>query len=163
MMLTARTARIMGVKDRTDPTESIHGGAGYLIRIKARLPESILEPDRTWFALAAYNVGYGHLQDARNITRQQGKDPDSWIDVRPSLKLLAQQSWYSKTKHGYARGWEPVMYVENIRNYYDILVWLTKQDELPIKPRKPITPTVAGVDTTDTSKQGKISDTPIAM
>jgi membrane-bound lytic murein transglycosylase F len=67
--------------------------------------------------------------------------------VRGSLKKLAQQSWYSKTKHGYARGWEPVLYVENIRNYYDILIWLTRQEDAPIEQREPITPTVARVDT----------------
>lgn len=148
MMLTARTARIMGVDDRTDPAESIHGGAAYLARIKARLPESIREPDRTWFALAAYNVGYGHLQDARSITRKLGDDPDSWIKVRNSLKLLTQQKWYSQTKHGYARGWEPVMYVENIRNYYDILVWLTKKETVPREQLSPNAPTVARVDLT---------------
>jgi membrane-bound lytic murein transglycosylase F len=135
----------MNVADRTDPAESIRGGAEYLVRIKSRLPESIREPDRTWFALAAYNVGYGHLQDARIITRKLGEDPDSWIHVRKSLKRLAQQSWYSKTKHGYARGWEPVQYVENIRNYYDILTWLTRQEEAPGEKSEPVTPTVAGI------------------
>ncbi len=147
MMLTSRTARIMDVEDRTEPGESIRGGAKYLARIKARLPESIHEPDRTWFALAAYNIGYGHLQDARKITREIGEDENSWINVRGSLKKLARQSWYSKTKHGYARGWEPVQYVENIRNYYDILIWLTRQEDAPIEQREPITPTVARVDT----------------
>jgi len=149
MMLTSRTARIMDVENRTDPAESIRGGADYFARIKARIPKSIQEPDRTWFALAAYNVGYGHLQDARKITRELGKDHNSWIHVRNSLKLLAQQQWYSKTKHGYARGWEPVMYVENIRNYYDILVWLTKQEDAPLEQHEPVTPTVAHVDTPD--------------
>ncbi len=143
MMLTARTARVMGVEDRTDPLESIRGGAEYLVRIKARIPDTIAEPDRTWFALAAYNVGLGHLQDARDIAKQVGADPNSWIDVRNSLKRLAQQNWYSQTRHGYARGWEPVLYVENIRNYYDILVWLTKQEEIPVEPNEPVPPTVA--------------------
>jgi membrane-bound lytic murein transglycosylase F len=72
-------------------------------------------------ALAAYNVGFGHLEDARKITEQRGLDPDKWIDVKTSLPLLAQRKWYKKTKYGYARGWEPVRYVENIRSYYDIL------------------------------------------
>ncbi|MDP6414941.1 MAG: membrane-bound lytic murein transglycosylase MltF, partial [Gammaproteobacteria bacterium] len=95
MMLTSRTARVMKVNNRTDPSESIYGGAEYLARIRARLPETIMEPDRTWFALAAYNVGYGHLQDAREITRELGEDENSWINVRRSLKLLTQRSWYS--------------------------------------------------------------------
>jgi membrane-bound lytic murein transglycosylase F len=145
MMLTSRTARVMNVADRTDAAESIRGGAEYLAHIKARLPESIHEPDRTWFALAAYNVGYGHLQDARKISSELGEDQNSWIHVRKSLKRLTKHKWYSQTKHGYARGWEPVQYVENIRNYYDILIWLTQQEEKPGESQAPVTPAVAGI------------------
>ena len=130
MMLTRSTAATMGIKDRVDPAQSIRGGADYFLQIKRRLPAEIREPDRTWFALAAYNVGYGHLQDIRLITQQLGKDPNLWIHVKENMPLLTQKQWYSKTRHGYARGWEPVMYVENIRNYYDILVWLTKADAM---------------------------------
>jgi len=86
------------------------------------VPGHIGEPDRTWFALASYNVGFGHLQDARKITESNGGDPDKWIDVKKSLPLLARKKWYKSTKYGYARGWEPVIYVENIRKYYDYLV-----------------------------------------
>jgi membrane-bound lytic murein transglycosylase F len=128
MMLTKNTANVLGIEDRVDPTQSIQGGARYLKKIKARLPATIKEPDRTWFALASYNVGYGHVQDARIITEQMGKEMDLWAHVKNNLPLLTQHNWYSKTKHGYARGWEPVMYVENIRNYYDILIWLTEDD-----------------------------------
>jgi len=125
MMLTEETARFVGVEDRIDPEQSIAGGASYLARIKRRIPESITEPDRTWFALAAYNVGYGHLQDAREITVINGGNPRHWIDVKRSLLLLTQRKWYSRVKSGYARGWEPVQYVENIRSYFNILLWLT--------------------------------------
>jgi membrane-bound lytic murein transglycosylase F len=143
MMLTRNTASVLGVEDRIDPAQSIPGGAKYLEQLKARLPSSIKEPDRTWFALASYNVGYGHVQDARAITEQMGKEPDLWAHVKDNLPLLAQHSWYSNTRHGYARGWEPVMYVENIRNYYDILVWLTEGDDS--KPEIDL-PTVAEND-----------------
>jgi membrane-bound lytic murein transglycosylase F len=129
MMLTKNTSAALGVEDRVDPAQSIEGGAEYFLRIRERLPAEISEPDRTWFALAAYNVGYGHLQDAQQITLQKGKDPYAWVHVKESLPLLTQKQWYSKTRHGYARGWEPVMYVENIRNYYDILIWLTKNPD----------------------------------
>ena len=129
MMLTRTTASALGVDDRIDPAQSIEGGAKYFTRIKNRFPESITGPDRTWFALAAYNVGYGHVQDARTLTKVQGKDPNLWVHVKKNLPRLTQQQWHSQTVHGYARGWEPVMYVENVRNYYDILIWLTNSGE----------------------------------
>jgi len=122
MMLTLATAKQMKVKNRLDPAESIRGGAKYIKKVLTRVPEQITEPDRTWFALAAYNVGFGHVEDARIITKTRGGDPDRWIDVKQSLPLLARKKWYKKTKYGYARGWEPVKYVENIRQYYEYLI-----------------------------------------
>jgi len=122
MMLTQATAKQMKVKNRLDPQQSVRGGAKYFVHIHQRVPGSIAEPDRTWFALASYNVGFGHLEDARKITEKIGGDPDKWIDVKESLPLLARKKWYKSTKYGYARGWEPVVYVENIRKYFDYLV-----------------------------------------
>ena len=121
MMLTRKTSKELGIKNRLDPENSIKGGAMYFAQILDRIPAEITEPDRTWFALASYNVGFYHVEDARIITRQRGLDPNKWIDVKTSLPLLAQRKWYKDTKYGYARGWEPVRYVENIRSYYDIL------------------------------------------
>ena len=144
MMLTLRTAKQMGVENRIDPAQSIYGGAKYFTRVLKRIPRRIPEPDRTWFALASYNVGFGHLEDARIITQQRGGDPDRWIDVKRSLPLLARKKWYRKTKHGYARGWEPVQYVENIRKYYDYLVELDnralRDREPPNKPLPEVAP-----------------------
>ncbi len=127
MMLTQDTAQQLGVKDRTDPEQSIHGGAVYFKQRLKRIPLSIPEPDHTWFALAAYNIGFAHLEDARDLTKKQGGNPDKWMDVKKFLPLLAHEYWYSQTVHGYARGYEPIVYVENIRNYYDLLVWLTTE------------------------------------
>ncbi|GAA0573124.1 membrane-bound lytic murein transglycosylase MltF [Halomonas salifodinae] len=126
MMLTLPTAEEMGVADRLDPGQSVDGGARYLRGIKERLPESIEEPDRLWMALAAYNVGLGHLYDARRIAEQRGGDPDRWADVREALPLLQKREWYSQTRHGYARGGEPVIYVRNIRRYYEILDYVDR-------------------------------------
>ena len=125
MMLTRGTARMMGVEDRTDALESIVGGASYFVRVNGKIPSRIGEPDRTWFALAAYNVGFGHLEDARIITEIQGGDPDSWEQVSERLPLLADPDWYERVSRGYARGWEPVRYVENVRRYHEILRWMT--------------------------------------
>jgi membrane-bound lytic murein transglycosylase F len=131
MMLTEDTARGLGVKDRLDPRESIFGGARYFVRMRKQLPHRILEPDRTWMTLAAYNVGIGHLEDARILTQIHGKNPDSWNDVREHLPLLTQSKWYTRVKRGYARGWEPVRYVDNIRSYIDILDWVAADSGPP--------------------------------
>ncbi|RUO23695.1 membrane-bound lytic murein transglycosylase MltF [Aliidiomarina iranensis] len=132
MMLTLPTAQDMGVNSRLDPQQAIRGGAEYLRRLHQRLPDRITEPDRTWLALAAYNVGLGHLEDARIITQRQGGNPDYWIDVRERLPLLRQKQFYRTTRFGFARGDEPVKYVENIRRYFDTLVWLDEQGRLPV-------------------------------
>lgn len=126
MMLTRDTAAHMGIDNRVDASQSILGGALYFARVKEKIPERIPEPIRTWFALAAYNVGFGHLEDARIITESQGADPDAWVDVKKRLPLLSQKKWYSRTEHGYARGWEPVRYVENVRRYYELLIRITE-------------------------------------
>ncbi len=126
MMLTRITAKEMGIKNRLDPFASIDGGARYFDKIRKRIPERISEPDRTWLALAAYNVGFGHLEDARILTEKAGKDPDKWVDVKEFLPLLQKKKYYKQTRYGYARGNEPVIYVQNIRRYYDVLSWMTE-------------------------------------
>jgi membrane-bound lytic murein transglycosylase F len=129
MMLTLPTAQQMGVASRLDPEQSIRGGSRYLHQLVTRIPERIAMPDRLWFALAAYNVGWGHVEDARIITQQQGADPDKWLDVKQRLPLLRQKSVYQTTKYGYARGDEAVGYVENIRRYYDTLLWVDERQQ----------------------------------
>jgi membrane-bound lytic murein transglycosylase F len=133
MMLTNRTASELGIEDRIDPGNSIRGGARYLDQILKRLPAHIEEPDRTWLALAAYNVGYGHLEDARTLTRMRGGNPDRWMDVKENLPLLTQKQWYKDTRYGYARGHEAVAYVQNIRSHYDMLVWQGKRRTAPVQ------------------------------
>ncbi len=134
MMLTLATADYLDIEDRMDPKSSIFGGARFYARQTERLPDSIDYPDRTWFALAAYNVGFNHIKDARQIVEWQGGDPDTWIDVSKALPLLAKRKWYSRVAYGYARGWEPVLYVNNIRSYYNILRWITENEEAPEEP-----------------------------
>lgn len=131
MMLTLNTVKYLGLDDRLDPVQSINGGAHYLKIMDEKIPDRIPEPDRTWLALAAYNIGFGHLEDARRLTEMNGGNPDHWVDVKQNLPLLSQKKWYKRTRFGYARGREPVRYVENIRSYYDILVWYTERDQEP--------------------------------
>jgi len=121
MMLTLNTAKSVGVTNRLDPVQSINGGAKYLRRMIKRIPAEIEGEDRIWFALAAYNVGYGHLNDARKLAKQLGKNPDRWLDIKEILPLLSNKKYYRTLKHGYARGSEPVRYVHSIREYQQIL------------------------------------------
>jgi membrane-bound lytic murein transglycosylase F len=123
MMLTLPTAREMDVSNRLDAGQSLRGGARYLKNIKRRLPDDIFEPDRTYMALAAYNIGRGHLEDARVLTERQGGDPHLWADVLERLPLLQKSRYYETLKHGYARGQEAATYVQNIRHYHGILQW----------------------------------------
>jgi len=126
MMLTEQTADEMGVTDRLDPKESIIAGSKYFLNMKELMPARIAEPDRTWLALASYNVGYGHLEDARVLAQRKGLNPDVWPDLKKTLPLLANAAHHSTVKHGFARGGEPVIFTENIRTYYDILVKFEK-------------------------------------
>ncbi|MEM1089617.1 MAG: membrane-bound lytic murein transglycosylase MltF [Pseudomonadota bacterium] len=131
MMLTSSTARMVGVTEREDPAQSIGGGARYLKRVLKKIPRRIPEPDRIWLALAAYNIGFSHLEDARILTQRAGQDPDRWDDVVQHLPKLNQPQWYRTTRHGYSRGREAAAYVRNIQSYYDILNWAlaTKNDQ----------------------------------
>ena len=121
MMLTRPTAKEMGVTDRVDPRQSIEGGVKYFLQTKSRIPKDITDPDRTLLALAAYNVGMGHLEDARVLTERAGKNPDLWQDVKEFLPLLEKKQYYSTVRYGYAKGREPVQYVENILRYKSVL------------------------------------------
>jgi membrane-bound lytic murein transglycosylase F len=122
MMLTSETADRLGVSDRLDPRQNIIAGARYLKILIDTLPDRIIEPDRTWLALASYNVGYGHLEDARILTQRHGLNADKWVDVKKTLPLLTRSDFYTTVKRGFARGGEAVILTENIRNYFDILV-----------------------------------------
>jgi len=137
MMLTLATAEDLGVEDRTDPAESVRGGARYFKQLLRRLPDDIEEPDRTWLALASYNIGMGHLEDARVLTERRGGDPHLWVDVMESLPLLENPRVYPDLRYGYARGREAVRYVQNIRHYRQVLRLQSARDTAPSPPRDP--------------------------
>ncbi|WP_459951121.1 membrane-bound lytic murein transglycosylase MltF [Denitratisoma sp. agr-D3] len=137
MMLTEETADRLRVNNRLDPRQSILAGSKYLADLRDALPPSVKEPDRTWMALAAYNLGMGHMNGGRAIAEGLGKDPDSWFEMKSVLPLMAKPQYYARLKSGRARGGEAVIMVENIRTYYDILKgleepWITP---LPFKRR----------------------------
>ncbi|TMG83728.1 MAG: membrane-bound lytic murein transglycosylase MltF [Betaproteobacteria bacterium] len=131
MQLTEETAKHLGGIDRLNPQDSVLAAARYLHDLKDRLPARIPEPDRTWLALAAYNIGIAHLEDARILAQKQKLSADTWSAVKKTLPLLALPEYYEDTKFGYARGGMPVAFVDRVRAYYGILL----AQEPPLKPR----------------------------
>ncbi len=121
MMLTLDTAGELGVTSRLDPEQSIFGGARYLISLHDRLPVEVQGEDRLYFALAAYNVGLGHVLDAMSLARLRGFEGNTWQDLQQVLPLLSRRAHYSGLRYGYARGGQAVIYVQHIRDYQDLL------------------------------------------
>ncbi|MFI9652571.1 membrane-bound lytic murein transglycosylase MltF [Guyparkeria halopsychrophila] len=146
MQIVLPTARDLGLSDPTDPTASIMSGAKYIAQLRELVPEEATEPDRTYLALAAYNVGIGHLRDALELTSRQGGDPAQWADVRERLPQLSDPAIYRDMRYGYANGDETVNYVENIRAFHDLMIWvatrkvlLTERQSTPSLPRMAMT------------------------
>jgi len=156
MMLTSDTADAMGIADRSNPAQNISAGARYFASVRDKIPDRIPEPDRTWLTVAAYNVGFGHLEDARVLAQTRGKNPDSWADVRDQLPLLGEEKWYSLAKRGYARGWEPVQFVDRVQRYLTLLEW-QPGDGIAAAPPEPaqVIP-VHSLDTFDGSQPGSL-------
>jgi membrane-bound lytic murein transglycosylase F len=135
MMLMPVTAKKMGVNNVFSPDENILGGARYLAYMKERIPKRIRDPDRTWMAMAAYNIGIGHLEDARIITQMRKKNPDRWADVRANLPRLSDPHWHSRVKRGYANGSETVQFVERVTQFAAILE--TRVPDSPLVQAEP--------------------------
>ncbi|MCB1908856.1 MAG: membrane-bound lytic murein transglycosylase MltF [Rhodocyclaceae bacterium] len=130
MMLTNETASRLGVENRLDARESIMGGARYLAMLRDELPPEVDEPDRSWMAVAAYNVGMGHLRGAGAIARSLSKDDTSWKDMKNVLPLIAQPAYAARLSAGRGRGGEAVVMAESVRNYYEILARLEPAEPL---------------------------------
>jgi membrane-bound lytic murein transglycosylase F len=135
MMLTRSTASELGIHNRLDPSKSIAGGARYLSYLLKRVSDDIRMPDRQFIALAAYNVGMGHIDDARLLAERLGKNSAQWDDLKSVLPLLAHKEFYRDLPHRYARGWEPVQYVKRIRAYRNILQQVVKREAKNTNPQ----------------------------
>lgn len=121
MMITNATAKVLGVENRLDPEQSIFGGAKHIKEMLATVPDEVVGESRLKFALAAYNIGMGHILDAQELAKTIGYDQNSWSDIKKVLPLLSQEKYHKKLRFGYARGAEAVKYVEDIYDYQDIL------------------------------------------
>jgi peptidoglycan lytic transglycosylase F len=121
MQVTEVTAEEMGIKNRLNPSQSIKAGIKYLDKMVKKFDYIEDDYEKILFALASYNIGYGHVMDAMKIAKKMGLDEKKWKNLKTVLPLLSKEKVYKKTRHGYARGWEPVQYIERILTYYDIL------------------------------------------
>lgn len=130
MQITAPTAQDIGLIDPANPVKNIMAAAKYLDQLRALIPDDAKEPDRTYLAMAAYNIGIGHLTDAIKLTKLQGGDPNRWRDIRERLALLSNPKYYRQLRNGYARGEETIQYVENIRALHDLMIWVETQHKL---------------------------------
>ena len=137
MMLTQPVARSLGVTSRLDAKQNIYAGARHLRKMIDMIGDEVPEPDRTWLALAAYNVGRGHFRDAQSLARRLGKDPNRWADMKEVLPLLSQKEYYKDLRYGYARGNEPVRYVTRIRDYRDLLEKALSRELERVDTQKP--------------------------
>lgn len=120
MMLTQPVAKSLGVTNRLHAEQNIYAGAKFQAKMK-KMVKQVDEPDRSWLALAAYNIGRGHFRDAQSLARKLNKNPDHWHDMKEILPLLSQKKYYKDLRYGYARGNEPVRYVTRIRGYDGLL------------------------------------------
>lgn len=127
MQLTRSTAKSLGVTDIYAPEENISAGVRHLKDLYNHY-DKVKGEDRLWIALAAYNIGMGHIQDARDLTRDRGEDPNSWAALKQTLPLLSQKTFHRNSRYGFCRGDEPVAYVRQIQLYYNILKRLAIQN-----------------------------------
>jgi membrane-bound lytic murein transglycosylase F len=125
--LMPTTAYELGVKRREDPDESVRAGTDYVAKLLARQDRRIDLKNRIRFALAAYNAGPTHLEDARRLASERGLDPLKWFgNVEKAMLLLEKPQFYRRAKAGYCRGSEPVKYVSEIQSRYDGYVKLVE-------------------------------------
>lgn len=122
MQILPRTAEQLGVEDELayDPEVGIHAGIRYLAWVRDRFDDELPVRDRMWFTLAAYNAGFGHVNDARRIAAEEELNPNRWFgNVERAMLLLSRPQYAQRTRFGYCRCTEPVNYVREILNRYN--------------------------------------------
>ncbi|MFC3152147.1 transporter substrate-binding domain-containing protein [Litoribrevibacter euphylliae] len=119
MQVLPRTGKELGIHDLYNPEANIRAGVFYLDWVRDRFPKQLVPAERVLFALAGYNAGYGHVQDARRLARKKGWNPDQWFgSVEKAMLLLSKRKYYRNARFGYVRGREPVEYVRQIQRRY---------------------------------------------
>ncbi len=123
MQLMPGTAKNYEVTLESPPRAHVKAGVQFLQwlddRFRKVIPE---ESERIKFILAAYNIGYGHIQDARRLALKNGDDPNIWIGgVEEWLLKKSDPDYYTDqvVKYGYARGIETFNYVREVLERYE--------------------------------------------
>ena len=120
MQILPSTAKDLGIGDLFDPVQNINAGVQHLKDLYDHFDQAHGE-DRLLIALAAYNIGQGHINDARNLAKKKGLDPDKWVSLSKTLPLLQYRKYFMNTQYGFCRGTEPIRYIKQILIYYDVL------------------------------------------
>ncbi len=133
MQVMTNTGRQMKLVQLNDPRTNIHAGVKYMHWLSQRFEPELSVADRTWFTLASYNAGLGHVLDARRLATKLGLNKDRWFgNVEKAMLLLSNKHYYSKARYGYVRGREPVGYVRKIKNLYENYLNVVNTDDVVI-------------------------------
>lgn len=122
MQFTRPTALELGVSNPHDARTSIEGAARYLDLLQKQLPKELDEVERPWFALAAYNIGIGTVYGAIRRHQRIHHTPISWNTFRTALLDASQGSTFGRKRRQLT-----LDYVDSIRAYYDLMIWVTER------------------------------------
>ncbi len=131
MQVMTNTGKQLKLRKLTDPETNIHAGVKYMHWLSSKFEPELAVADRTWFTLASYNAGLGHVLDARRLAEKQGLNKDRWFgNVEKAMLLLSKKHHYSKARYGYVRGREPVGYVRKIKDLYENYLNVTDANKM---------------------------------
>jgi membrane-bound lytic murein transglycosylase F len=120
MQILPSTGKSLGIHDLFDPVQNINAGVQHLRNLFEHFNKANGQ-DRLLISMAAYNIGQGHIQDARKLARKKGLDPNKWESLSKTLPLLQYKKYYKHAKYGFCRGTEPVRYIKQIMIYFNVL------------------------------------------
>ena len=148
MQVMPSTGEQLGFIDLHEPAVGIHAGVKYMYQLINRFDHKLPMEERLRFALASYNVGYGHVLDARRLAREMRWDSNRWFgNVEKAMRLLSQPEYYERARYGFCRGGQPVHYVENIQRFYDAYVEVLNT-AIPAKVTQPLSSGFVGPPST---------------
>jgi len=138
LQLMPRTALSLGVEDLYNPDQNIMAGIRYLKDQYELFWDTPHTHDRLRFALASYNIGFGHVRDAQRLAGEMGLDSSSWDQVAEVLNNLSRREYFERTEHGYCRGETAVRYVGDVVGRWEIYRDYLRRHEAGDAPGEPV-------------------------